>query len=452
MTDDFLKLVGSRILSELNDLKRTPEACATEVGMDAGKLNSILSGDCKKEETYELINKIGLSYPIDVSDLHLIEDDCKNGVRIMREEESKETSRIFDRKDKTGERTDYYDYRDTAMSKLSGFKPEWIKELRYVENSDPNNLDVAYNNGHFMHQMTFFIGPVNFYYEVNGKRYCEEMNTGDSNYITPFWPHSFTNRSKEDEALIIAVTFGGDISRAQKEFYALGERAIEGFTLDYRNHNKAVSQLIKQHMDNERISLESLRDLDGTIDDRILDENQDKSFEDLQKIANVLNIEISDLMIPDYKPNEEVVVVKRKDEEEGYFYPNAENKNYRLHPLARSSKMPFMKGFEIEVLSKEKNLENGFYNSLHTYVYNYGDSDLDFSWIHNGETFNDILRKGDSMYIQPFIRHAFSNNGEENGRIATLGISGAINLSTQKELSYLPSGERVANETKKWFD
>ena len=65
-----------------------------------------------------------------------------------------------------------------------------------------------------MHQTTFFIGPVNFYWETGGKRYCAEMNTGDSNYITPFVPHSFASRDPEQPGLIIAVTFSGLVGRA----------------------------------------------------------------------------------------------------------------------------------------------------------------------------------------------------------------------------------------------
>ena len=38
-----------------------------------------------------------------------------------------------------------------------------------MSDNDPYNPDVAYNNGHLMHQMTTFVGPVKFYWEVNGK-------------------------------------------------------------------------------------------------------------------------------------------------------------------------------------------------------------------------------------------------------------------------------------------
>ena len=73
-------------------------------------------------------------------------------------QESKASSRILTRKDKSGQQTPYYDYRDTAMSRLAPFKPEWIQQLRQVQDNDPLNPEVQYNNGHLMMQTSIFIG------------------------------------------------------------------------------------------------------------------------------------------------------------------------------------------------------------------------------------------------------------------------------------------------------
>lgn len=225
----YFELVGSRIRSELNDLKRTPESAAFELNFDESELKKILDGRSSRKEINRLINKMGDVYPIDVSDLYILEDDCSNGVKIMTGKDASKTSRIFNRKNANGELLPFYEYRDSAMSKLGPFKPEWIKELRHVKNSDPKNPEVAYNNGHFLHQLTFFIGPVNFYWKEGEECFCEEMNTGDSNYITPFYPHSFSSRDKSEDAIIIAVTFGGDVRRAQKEMYWLGQERVNKF-------------------------------------------------------------------------------------------------------------------------------------------------------------------------------------------------------------------------------
>jgi len=55
------------------------------------------------------------------------------------------------------------------------------------------------------------------------------------------------------------------------------------------------------------------------------------------------------------------------------------------------------------------------------------------------------------MYMQPFIRHSFNSSNKE-ARLIVLGVSGSINLSAQRELSYFSDSERVAHETRKWFN
>ena len=456
MSSQQLKqLLGRRILSEANDLKRTITSLASEIGYDENKLNNIVKGECHIDETYEVINRMGKHYPIDISDLYFGEDDCTNGVRFMREEESRKSSRIFTRKDRTGNRTPFYDYRDTAMSKLGPFKPEWIKELRVVDNNDPYNPDIAYNNGHFLHQMTFFIGPVNFYWEVNGKKYCTEMNTGDSNYITPFWPHSFASRDANQLALIIAVTYGGDVRRSQKELYNLGGDKIQSYLLDYRNHNRATVQLIKQHLANENLTEENFKELvkqkNVQLDaDKVLNEKTDKTFDELSKVAGLLNCDVSDLLIPLYEENQEVVV-KYRQEKEGYFFPSAKRKLYRVWPLARCAKMPLMKGSDVEILSQEASLDDAFTISLHSYVFNYGDAPFCFTWMNEGKTCSEEVQPGDSIYIQPFVKHACSNTSNKNGKFFTIRVSGAVNYATQKELSYFADSRRII-ESKCWFD
>ena len=44
-------------------------------------------------------------------------------------------------------------------------------------------------------QTTLCLGPVDFYYEVGGQKFCVEANAGDTNFISPFVKHSFARRS-----------------------------------------------------------------------------------------------------------------------------------------------------------------------------------------------------------------------------------------------------------------
>ena len=66
----------------------------------------------------------------------------------------------------------YYEYRDTVMSCLAPFRPEWILDLCIVDNNEATNSKVQWNNGHFMHQFTYFIGEVNYYFKDESGKKC----------------------------------------------------------------------------------------------------------------------------------------------------------------------------------------------------------------------------------------------------------------------------------------
>ena len=172
----------------LNDLKRRPEDAARELNIPSEEINKMLNGELDPD--FRLLKKATEIWPINLNDFFGIEDDTINNYKIFTKAESNNTTRIMQRKNKP-----YYKYKDTVMSKISSFRPEWIEELIVVNDSNPENPDVVFNNGHFLHQFTYFIGPVNFYYiDENGKKNLAEMNTGDSMYISPYTPHSFTTR------------------------------------------------------------------------------------------------------------------------------------------------------------------------------------------------------------------------------------------------------------------
>ena len=144
----------------------------------------------KKQISQEIIERATKIWPLSPRDFHLIEDDTIDGIKIMRFQDSAKTARIMERGG-----VPYYEYRDTAVSSVGLFRPEWIEELCIVDDNDPNNKSVHWNKGHFMHQFTYFIGDVNYYYlGADGERKVAVMNTGDSVYGTPFRPHTFATR------------------------------------------------------------------------------------------------------------------------------------------------------------------------------------------------------------------------------------------------------------------
>ena len=462
MTKNFeietVKLIGSRLLAEANDLKRTIESISEEIDIDLSELKRVVNGEASYKEAVSLATCFSENYPINLGDLIIDLPDHINGVLIMRAQESKNSSRVFDRKDKNQELSEYYEYRDTATSNISPFKPEWIKELRFVENSDAENPDVAYNNGHFLHQMTAFIGPVNFYWEVNGKKYCQEMNTGDSNYITPFWKHSFTTRSNDHEAIIIAVTFAGNAARARKEIYHLNKNSLSKYFLDNRNSNLAKSSLLLQILNDRCINKEKFNELcdhnDLNLGYRDIENGIELNDMNLNKISKFLNISPSIFSLPQHTPENEVVI-KKKNNKEAYILNSDElNPDYKVFTLAHNERMPQMFGFEFEVIGDERNLNTELNSSLHSYIYNFGNSPILFSWKLNEEEkitdCSETIFPGDSIYVEPFINHSFSRTSSENGNLFIFRVSGAISLEVQKEISSFATTDRLI-ESDQWF-
>ena len=84
------------------------------------KRQDILEG--YKEISPEIITRAKTIWPINLRDFYLIEDDCPEGVKIMSAKDSEKSSRIMSRGGKP-----YYEYRDTVMSQVAPFRPEWIK-------------------------------------------------------------------------------------------------------------------------------------------------------------------------------------------------------------------------------------------------------------------------------------------------------------------------------------
>ncbi|MDA7683936.1 hypothetical protein N8749_01835, partial [bacterium] len=414
----------------------------------------ISRGEMSMQRTLTIVNLFAEKYPVKISDILLDVNDTTHSIVLMRSSESYQSNRTYSRKNRNNELTPYYDYRDTATSKFSPFRPEWIKELRVVENSDPNNPDVAYNTGHFLHQMTAIVGPVNFYWEVNGRKYCEAMNTGDSNFISPFWKHSFTSRSEDEEAIIIAVTFSGSVGRARNELYTLGEKSIEQFVFDNKNKNRAIAQLIKQIINNNMLTPSSLqtRFLNHNINidiDQILNEKTPKNKDDLKKFASFFSLPENIFNFLDDESNLEVII-KKQISKDSYLY-NKKFSDYRISLLASHPEMPQVAGFDVKILSHTLKLSSVLYSSLHSFVFNYSQCSLVFEWETEGKWKTDIIGPSDSLYILPNIKHKFCNKDEKEGALFIFRAPSYVDINLQKELSTFSNTARVI-ETSAWFN
>ena len=117
--------MGANFRGILNDLKRRPQDAAAELGLDENALEAMLSGTIKIP--HDIISKAIELWPVNAQDFYVIHDDTPYGVKIMRVEESIKSSRIMERG-----KNPYYKYRDTVMSRVAPFRPEWIQELWHL--------------------------------------------------------------------------------------------------------------------------------------------------------------------------------------------------------------------------------------------------------------------------------------------------------------------------------
>lgn len=423
----------------LNDLKRRPEDAARELNIPSEEINKMLNGELDPD--FRLLKKATEIWPINLNDFFGIEDDTINNYKIFTNAESNNTTRIMQRKNKP-----YYKYKDTVMSKISPFRPEWIEELIVVNDSNPENPDVVFNNGHFLHQFTYFIGPVNFYYiDENGKKKLEEMNTGDSMYISPYTPHSFTTRKNKENklGLILALTYTDKVdNEVLNELSVIGYELAKKYLINYNNEIDGFKKNLQYFLNISSLTEETFEKINNINLKKIYNTNSIPSFEDLRKIASALNINLKDL-IP-YKRFTSVKIRKYEKNLE-WDYPSEKNCTYKFVELANVNQLPCSKALELSVIVEEDH-ETFLEIPTHQYLYNIGETDC----ILEIEKIKQKFSPGDSIYLKPNVRHKFLRKS----KILILRIGGKIygenlfHISSLSEKNF----ERLVNDNKPWFN
>eukprot|EP00931_Biecheleriopsis_adriatica_P092930 TRINITY_DN66690_c0_g1_i1.p1 TRINITY_DN66690_c0_g1~~TRINITY_DN66690_c0_g1_i1.p1 ORF type:complete len:795 (+),score=130.26 TRINITY_DN66690_c0_g1_i1:70-2385(+) len=475
-TRSQVKAMGACLLSEANDLKRPLPIVAKELNVSLDQLECLLRGNLEVSDALDVLRKMSEVYPVPLNDLWLDADDTTGGVRMFSCEAAESSARVLERKDRTGQRTPYYEYRDAAMSRCSQFRPEWIKELRIVKSRDPLDPDVQMNNGHLMMQTTLFIGPVDFYYtDRHGKVQRREMNTGDSNYISPFVPHSFTARAESPEAIIIAVTYGGSVRRAFTELSRVGAGHVMSLAGDSRDPACARRCVLKRCLDSECMTSKTLTDAlepfgiaAGRVDELL--QGSEASHAELESLAAVLSVRVSDLYVCPLQEDEEVVVTYAAETRARARHLGT----YTMAPLARTRHQPDLKTFDLEVLDSA-NPGDGLSCGLHSFVYHFGSEPVELRWVgRTGSSHVATMRPGDSAYVAPMVEHRFSvcspstpkdreatsasnPNGAARGtgrRLFLVRIPGHLSGETLAEFATFSAHgrERVGAETVQWYN
>jgi methylphosphonate synthase len=410
-------------------------------------IHEIVAGE--RPISREILDKAVKIWPVNERDFFPIHDDVSEGVVVMNKSQSVASSRVLQRAGR-----DYYEYRDTAMSRVAMIRPEWIKMLQIVRDNDPENPNVEWNNGHFLFQFTYFVGEVNYYYEWNGRKFCEPMNTGDSVFGLPFAKHSFGSRNPKSPALILALTYGGRlVGDAQHELGVLGDESACKYVLPMDDQIESHSALLRFHVANGSYSCDYLASAAGIKKARLkkaLSGEVALAAHELQALADALRVPVRDLLVPHLDTTNGVVIVHHENAP-SWVLPNEEQPSYRMRELAGSSVTPYSKSLEIEVLPHSGDplpLETG----THQYGYNLGPAPATLGWICDGTRHSKVVQPEESFFIKPHIAHWFESL--EPTRLLLLRVGGKIVGDALLEASIVgkESLSRVVAETMCWYN
>ncbi len=448
----YVRRTGAVFRSLINDLKRDDESAATELGIDLGDLRAMLAGE--RPIPAGVIESAVRLWPVNERDFHPVHDDCPDGVRLVRRSESAASSRVLQR----GGR-DYYEYRDTAMSRVSMFRPEWIRMLHVADGQDPDEPGVEWNNGHLLHQFTYFVGEINYYYEWSGRRFCAAAGSGDSVWGLPFAPHSFAARTAGEPAYILALTYGaGLVGDAQHELAVLGPETARRSALPVAGEQAARAALLRLHAGNAGLTPAALGLLARIPEARLralLEGEAGPDREELERLAAGLQVPAAALL-PVTADTVDGVRLLRAADVVRWGYPDGGAPDYRLGRLAGSRLHPFTRSLEIDVLSEDGEREPAaLETSLHQYVYCLGPAPVRLGWSREGSSFEEVLEAGDSMYVKPFVPHRFGRLGAgAEARLLALRIAGKTRLEAATELGAMPAEgvARVVAEDRQWYD
>lgn len=440
----------------LNDLKRNEDVAARELGVDPGLLERALAGDGPVPP--DLIEKAVRVWPVNERDFFPLHDDAPTGVLVMRAAESERSARVLGRGG-----ADYYEYRDTAMSRVSSIRPEWIRMLQVVDDDDPHNPLVRWNNGHFLYQFTYFIGEVNYYYEWAGRKHCARMTTGDSVFGLPFARHSFAARRQDEPALILALTYGGRLSGdAQHELGALGEDAIARSLLPVDGARATLAAKLRELLANASMSPEQLArqsGLNAARVDALLRGADDPASHEMQALASALGVPVREIEARLVSADvEDGVRIVRASEARTWPYPNARDAAYEIRALAGSRITPYTRSVELRVLPGAASTDHELDVGLHQFGYVLGSSPVLLRWRGpNGTLLAEKLHEGDSFFVKPFVRHAFcaaERHDAGDARVLLLRAGGKLAGDAAVEASLIgaPALRRVVAEAAMWYD
>jgi hypothetical protein len=447
--DDFNRRAGALLRAAANDLKRDDENAERELGLAPGTFGAYATGAAPV--SWELVRRAAQVWPLNERDLLPVHDDCPQGLRLTRAKESQASSRVLSRGGQP-----YYEYRDTAMSRIASYRPEWIRMLQVVDDDDPDNPLVRWNRGHLLYQLTYFVGPVNYYFRWDGGSHCVPMSTGDSVWGLPFAPHSFTARTADEPAYILALTYGGElVGDAQRELSVLGPRAARELALDLTDPVAATAAMIRSFMAAGLVTVAELADRTGLPAGRTeaLVGGEDRpGAGELARIAAGLRVCVRDLLPPGTGVRGGVSIHRLADGPR-WVLPADGEPAYAVTRLAGDPMHPHTSALQLEVLADGPRPAARLSTYQHQYLYLLDGGAARVTWEWGGQQRTEVLEPGDSAYLAPRVPVTFAAAGPGRPRLLLLRIAGSVSTEVRYALGAMAAGgiDRYVAEDRLWY-
>lgn len=434
--------LAALLRSTANDLKRPDRYADTDLGLPTGTFARLVTGTAPI--TWDVIRSAAAAWPVSARDLLPMHDDTSHDVRVMRAVDSAASARTLERAG-----LPYYEYRDTAMSRVGSYRPEWIRMLCGVDDNDPLNPAVQYNHGHLLYQLTYIVGPVNYYYSWNGTKRCIPMNTGDSVFGMPFAPHSFTRRGGEKPAYILALTYGGDLlGDPQRELAILAGHAVDDLAYSSSGeHGQLIATFTRARMLTTG-ELARRAEIDLGRAKALLNSACTPTEPELSRLAVALGVNVRDLL-PVTSATENGVRVQFAVDARRWRVGPGGTGAYEVTELAGDRLHPHTTAVGVRPLLPDPADAAWLTTYQHQYVYALGDAATQVSWDSGGVRHHCELAVGDSMYLKPQTPVAFTGGG----RLLILRIGGSVTPDVRFALGQMPEDgkARYVNDTQLWF-
>lgn len=447
-----INISNVKILEEANNLKRTKSSLSKELKLPIQLIEKVVNGNASERDNSKVIKKMLETYPIKESDLNPIKKENFSPFVVFSQKLSKKSARFFKRKNGFGLLKNYYEYRDTAMSKNSPIYPEWIKPLVVVSNNKAKNKLVCYNKGHILHQFTFFIGKVNFYWKDDQGYHCKEMNTGDSNYIPPFISHSFTSRDKNNLGLIIAVTFGDILKFSKEKFLYYNKSDLENFIGKINKKNSFLQAIINNYISKKFLDIKSFETL---LTKEGIQKNHALALINGKKIPNehqtqILSkiLDLSYDFLKNVTLNKTAKVVINKFKKKQYRSLSSKKNNFKIWDLARSNYKKELNTFLMEASYYSKSFT--ILHELNEYVYNFSEEVICLNV--KGKVM--LLKPQESAVLSPMVKHSFyTKNTLTKALLLIIRVPDDFNDNFFSIYSGLSnsSKRKAFEETTQWF-